>query len=103
MAQQQIAQLVPPTVQLHFDRPTKGTNYRTALTTGTRVVQQTLGLTGAGIGVAVIDSGVTSWHDDLTDLVQRRASSGRLLGCSGGKPHRFVKWAPSARRAMPRG
>ena len=25
-----------------------------------------LGYTGAGIGVAVIDSGVTTWHDDLT-------------------------------------
>ena len=53
--------------RLHFDRPTQGANYRTALTTGTRVVQKTLGLTGAGVGVAVIDSGITSWHDDLTD------------------------------------
>jgi len=64
-----IAQLSkhPDVFRLHFDRPTSGENYRTALTTGTRVVQQTLGLTGAGIGVAVIDSGVTNWHDDLTD------------------------------------
>ena len=30
-------------------------------------MQQTLGLTGAGVGVAVIDSGITSWHDDLTN------------------------------------
>ena len=53
--------------RLHFNRPIMGANYRTALTTGTRVVQQTLGLTGAGIGVAILDSGITSWHDDLTD------------------------------------
>jgi serine protease AprX len=53
--------------RLHFDRPTAGDNYRTALTTGTRAVQQTLGLTGAGVGVAILDSGITSWHDDLTD------------------------------------
>ncbi len=57
----------PNVFRLHFDRPTQGANYRTALTTGTRAVQQTLGLTGRGIGVAVIDSGITSWHDDLTD------------------------------------
>jgi serine protease AprX len=56
----------PDVFRLHFNRPTMGANYRTALTTGTRVVQKTLGLTGAGIGVAVIDSGITSWHDDLT-------------------------------------
>ena len=30
-------------------------------------VQESLGYTGAGIGVAVIDSGITSWHDDLTN------------------------------------
>ena len=35
-------------------------------TVGARAVQETLGYTGAGIGVAVIDSGITSWHDDLT-------------------------------------
>ena len=57
----------PDVFRLHFDRPTKGANYRTALTTGTRAVQKTLGVTGAGVGVAVIDSGITSWHDDLTD------------------------------------
>ena len=29
-------------------------------------MQQLLGYDGAGVGVAVIDSGITSWHDDLT-------------------------------------
>src|SRR5207248_10135212 len=46
-------------------------NYRTSLTVGTRAVQQTLGLSGAGVGVAVIDSGITTWHDDLTDRLSR--------------------------------
>jgi serine protease AprX len=59
--------LHPDVFRMHFDRPTSADNYRTALTTGTRVVQETLGLTGAGIGVAVIDSGITNWHNDLTD------------------------------------
>ena len=57
----------PDVFRLHFDRPTKGSNYLTSLTTGTRAVQKTLGLTGAGVGVAVIDSGIATWHDDLTD------------------------------------
>jgi serine protease AprX len=57
--------------RIHFDRPIAKHNYRTALTTGTRAVQQTLGLTGAGIGVAVIDSGITSWHDDLTNATSK--------------------------------
>ena len=34
-------------------------NYRTSLTVGARTVQESLGYTGAGIGVAVIDSGIT--------------------------------------------
>ena len=59
--------LHPDVFRLHYNRPTQGDNYRTALTTGTRVVQKTLGLTGAGVGVAILDSGITSWHDDLTD------------------------------------
>jgi subtilisin family serine protease len=57
----------PATLSCHFDRPAGKFNYRTSLTTGTRVVQQTLGLTGAGVTVAVIDSGIANWHDDLTN------------------------------------
>ncbi|MGE5246283.1 MAG: S8 family peptidase [Betaproteobacteria bacterium] len=57
----------PDVLDLHYDRPIAGANYRTSLTTGARAVQRLLGLTGAGIGVAVIDSGITSWHDDLTN------------------------------------
>src|SRR6185295_14916133 len=36
-------------------------------TTGATAVRQELGLDGSGIGVAVIDSGITAWHDDLSD------------------------------------
>jgi serine protease AprX len=55
-----------PAVQsIHYDRPTMGEMNRTAVTVGARAVQSELGYTGAGVGVAVIDSGLTSWHDDL--------------------------------------
>ncbi len=39
---------------------------RTAVSVGARAVQQQWGYDGAGVGVAVIDSGITAWHDDLT-------------------------------------
>ena len=48
------------------DRPIATHNYRTSVTVGARSVQDLLGYTGAGIGIAVIDSGITNWHDDLT-------------------------------------
>jgi serine protease AprX len=57
----------PSVFRIHYDRPAARFNYRTSLTVGTKVVRDTLGLTGAGIGVAVIDSGITSFHDDLTN------------------------------------
>ena len=50
----------PAVFRLHYDRPSAKFNYRTSLTVGTKVVRDTLGLTGAGVGVAVIDSGIAS-------------------------------------------
>ena len=40
---------------------------RTGRTIGAAAVRQELGYDGTGVGVAVIDSGVTPWHDDLAD------------------------------------
>jgi serine protease AprX len=57
----------PEIATIHYNRPVTGSNYRTSITTGARAVQSGMGLTGAGIGVAIIDSGITSWHDDLTN------------------------------------
>ena len=56
----------PAVARIIWDRPLDSTMNRVSVTVGARAVQATLGLTGAGIGVAVIDSGVTGWHDDLT-------------------------------------
>ncbi len=47
------------------DRPAFATLERTGAAIGATLVREQLGLTGAGIGVAVIDSGITPWHDDI--------------------------------------
>src|SRR4029079_2887067 len=58
----------PGVDRIVYDRPTAGEMNRVAVTVGARAVQQTYGYRGAGIGVAVIDSGIATWHDDLTYL-----------------------------------
>jgi len=58
----------PAVFDVHYNRPVFKHNFRTALTIGTRAIQAVYGYTGAGIGVAVLDSGVTPWHDDLTNF-----------------------------------
>jgi serine protease AprX len=57
----------PAVFRVHYDRPIHPHNYTTGITVGANIVQEALGYTGAGIGVAVIDSGITTWHDDLTN------------------------------------
>src|SRR5204863_489035 len=48
----------PGVDRIVFDRPTAGEMNRVAVTVGARAVQQTYGYRGAGIGIAVIDSGI---------------------------------------------
>ena len=55
----------PNVAQISLDRPAYGAMERTATTIGATAVRRDLGLDGSGIGVAVIDSGITGWHDDL--------------------------------------
>ena len=64
----------PRVKRIHLDRPVKSFAGRTAVTVGARAVQELMGYNGAGVGVAIIDSGITSWHDDLT-VPMARASA----------------------------
>ncbi len=50
---------------IRLDRPVRGTIERTSATVGAKWVRENLDLDGSGVGVAIIDSGVTTWHDDL--------------------------------------
>jgi serine protease AprX len=51
--------------RITVDRRVAGAMERTGATTGAAAVRADLGFDGAGVGIAVIDSGVSSWHDDL--------------------------------------
>jgi serine protease AprX len=51
---------------VHFDRPIAPHMNRAAVAVGARAAQQLWGYDGAGVGVAIIDSGITHYHDDLT-------------------------------------
>ena len=55
----------PGVKAIYLDRLVHGTMQRASATVGASWVQQNLGLDGTGVGVAIIDSGVTTWHDDL--------------------------------------
>ena len=56
----------PAIERISLDRVAVGANERTGATVGATEVRQELGLDGAGIGIAVIDSGI-AYHDDLAD------------------------------------
>ena len=56
----------PDIFRVHYDRPAGKENYRTSITVGAASARAAYGYTGAGVGVAVIDSGIATWHDDLT-------------------------------------
>jgi len=53
--------------RVSLDREVVGTTERTGITVGAASARQELGYDGSGVGIAIIDSGITSWHDDLTD------------------------------------
>ena len=50
-----------------LDRVVAGTNQRNGPTTGATAIRQRLGVDGAGVTVAVIDSGINAAHDDFAD------------------------------------
>jgi serine protease AprX len=68
----------PLVERLSADRAVAAAMDRTAAAVGAREVRERLHVDGAGIGVAVIDSGITPWHDDLGD------------GAGGQRVARFV-------------
>ena len=56
----------PHISHIALDRAIVGTMERTGATIGATAIREEFGYDGSGVGIAVIDSGITSWHDDLT-------------------------------------
>ena len=55
----------PRVWRVAIDRPVWGTLERTGAAIGASLAREHFGLTGQGIGVAIVDSGITAWHNDL--------------------------------------
>jgi subtilisin family serine protease len=55
----------PGFAKVTYDRPIAAENYRTSVTTGALAARLDFGLSGQGVGIALIDSGITSWSNDL--------------------------------------
>ena len=55
----------PQVAWIRADHPVFPTLERTGAAIAAAVARDTYDLTGSGIGIAVIDSGITAWHDDL--------------------------------------
>ena len=55
----------PQIARVSIDHPVFPTLERTGAAIAATLASQAFDLTGKGIGVAVIDSGITAWHDDL--------------------------------------
>ena len=75
----------PEVASVHWDRPISGSMNIASVTTGARTANL-LGYDGTGVGVAVIDSGVAGWHDDLT--YQGRNSAVKVV--NGQRVVKFV-------------
>lgn len=55
----------PLVARISLDRLIVGAMERTGATVRATAVHEQLGYDGSGVGIAIIDSGVTTWHDDL--------------------------------------
>jgi serine protease AprX len=75
----------PSVGHLSLDRAIVGAVDHTGAAVGAPFVRQELGVDGSGVGVAVIDSGITSWHDDLADAALTTARVDRFVDFVDGR------------------
>ena len=82
----------PAVKRISLDRDVEGAVARTAVTIGARAVQELMGYSGAGIGVAIVDSGVTGWHDDLTAANGQGQRVSHFMDFVNGRTESYDDW-----------
>jgi serine protease AprX len=82
----------PKVKRIHIDRATEAQIARTTATIGAKNVHAQYGYKGAGIGVAVIDSGITAWHDDLTVANRQGQRVTAFVDFVNGHTQKYDDW-----------
>jgi len=82
----------PDVAGLWDDRETADFVARTAAATGAKNVHAQYGYNGAGVGVAVIDSGITPWHDDLTVASREGQRVTAFVDFVNGRTTKYDDW-----------
>ena len=82
----------PRVARVSKDRDAWSENARTSATVGARNVQEQYGYTGAGVGVAVIDSGITNFHDDLTVANRQGQRVTAFVDFVNGRTAKYDDW-----------
>jgi serine protease AprX len=82
----------PNVAYLGDDRETWDEVARTAAAIGAKNVHAQYGYTGAGVGVAVIDSGITPWHDDLTIANKQGQRVTAFVDFVNGRTAKYDDW-----------
>ena len=74
---------------VNLDRLIAGALERTGQTVGATAVRQQFGYDGTGVGVAVVDSGITAWHDDLADASGRAERVDQFVDFVGNRTNAY--------------
>lgn len=82
----------PRVKRIHKDRETEAHLARTAAAIGAKNVHAQYGYNGAGVGVAVIDSGITAWHDDLTVAYRQGQRVTAFVDFVNGQTAKYDDW-----------
>ena len=75
----------PLVERVSTDRLVAGTTEWTHASIAATSGGESLAFDGSGIGVAIIDSGVTAWHDDLTGAPESAQRVDRFVDLVGGR------------------
>jgi len=82
----------PKVKRVHRDRETEASIARAAATIGAKNVHRQYGYNGAGVGVAVIDSGITPFHSDLSVAYGQGQRVTAFVDFVNGQTQKYDDW-----------